>query len=391
MVNTYVVELHQYEEVDDYNDESCIKIFVRGFGARFEIQYLPRNLKASSYQLAQYEKSLEVLALGDAGRDNWDAVKAEEEAIKLKEPFRALMDSLLVKATPSNYTARDYLQATIYILEAKCIGDILLPTLKGRLPRQVVSLPGPSLNPKDDYWLLDTFNYFTPSQLHLIPTSSELDQHPCLKGPSVIRTDTKCYFKPLRLNTPPPGKDWVHKRVMDAFDAGKLPSTMPICRIEGIVAVDMEEVLEDYQLVSEAELTQKWGYTEDDVTSITNPKCMLGFLLSYIENKGTLYDIAIWEDCSNDLRLRWANELEGLVHQLHAVDLIWGDAKPQNILVDMKDRLWLIDFDGGHTPGWVEKENEETQTGDWQGVQRIKEWLLKCGKSPFKRYVHSAL
>ncbi|KAF7909090.1 uncharacterized protein EAE98_012302 [Botrytis deweyae] len=389
MVNTYVIELHQYEEVDDYNNESYIKIFVQGFEARFEIQYLPRNLKASSYQLAQYNKSLKILALGDAGYNNWDVMNAEEEVNKLKEPFRALMDSLLIEAIPSNCTTRDYLQATVYILEAKCNGDTLLPTLKGQLPRQVVGLPGSPLKPIDD-WLLDTFNYFTPSQIHLIPTSSELDQHPCLKGPSVIRTNTKCYFKPLLSNTPP-GKDWVHKRVMDAFDAGKLPSTMPICRIKGIVVIDIEEVLEDYEPVSEAELIEKWGYTEDDVTIITNPKCMLGFVLSYIKNKGTLYDIALWEDCSNDLRLHWANELEGLVHQLHTMDLIWGDAKPQNILIDLKNRLWLIDLDGGYTPGWVEKENEEIQTGDWQGVKRIKEWLLECGKSPFTHRIHSAL
>lgn len=54
----------------------------------------------------------------------------------------------------------------------------------------------------------------------------------------------------------------------------------------------------------------------------------------------------------------------------------------------MEDRLWLIDFDGDYTPSWVEKENMEAQMGDLQGVQRIKEWLLPCGKRPATRYVH---
>lgn len=51
---------------------------------------------------------------------------------------------------------------------------------------------------------------------------------------------------------------------------------------------------------------------------------MPGYVLSYIEYKETLHDIAPWTDCSNDLRIRWANELEGLVSQLHTADLIWG-------------------------------------------------------------------
>lgn len=68
--NAYVVELHQCEEIDQFADESCIEIFVRGFGVRFEVQYLPGNLKASRYQLARYEKSLRILAFGDMGCSN---------------------------------------------------------------------------------------------------------------------------------------------------------------------------------------------------------------------------------------------------------------------------------------------------------------------------------
>ncbi|TEY36354.1 hypothetical protein BOTCAL_0557g00030 [Botryotinia calthae] len=249
--NAHVVELHQYEEIDQFNDESCIKIFVQGFGVRFEVQYPPGNLKASPYQLSRYEKSLRILALGDMGYSNWDAMDAMEEANKLKELFRALMDSLLINQAipvPSNCTARDCLQAIQYVLEAKCNGDTLLPTLKGQLARQSVT---------------DT------------------------------DTGTKFYYERLLLHVLP-GKDWIHKRVMDAFDAGKLPTTMPICRIQGIVVADIEELLENYKPKSETGLNERWGYTKDDCTIIPSPnaKCMPGYVLSYIENKGTLYDIA---------------------------------------------------------------------------------------------------
>ncbi|KAK8901134.1 hypothetical protein QC760_010210 [Botrytis cinerea] len=77
MVNSaYVVERRQYKEMDQFDDESCIKIFVRGFGVRFEGQYLPGNLEASPYQLARHETSLRILALGDMGYSNWDAMDA---------------------------------------------------------------------------------------------------------------------------------------------------------------------------------------------------------------------------------------------------------------------------------------------------------------------------
>jgi hypothetical protein len=35
----------------------------------------------------------------------------------------------------------------------------------------------------------------------------------------------------------------------------------------------------------------------------------------------------------------------------------------------------LIDFGGGHTKGWVERENYESTQGDWQGSENIWAFL----------------
>ncbi|KAF7947226.1 uncharacterized protein EAE97_004475 [Botrytis byssoidea] len=94
-----------------------------------------------------------------------DVMNVIEEANKLKEPFRALMDFLLIKQAtpiPPYCTARDYLQATVYVLEAKFDEDTrktdaLLPTLKGLFPRQVVSLPGPPLEPMGGWSMAHRF------------------------------------------------------------------------------------------------------------------------------------------------------------------------------------------------------------------------------------------
>ena len=60
---------------------------------------------------------------------------------------------------------------------------------------------------------------------------------------------------------------------------------------------------------------------------------------------------------------------------LHEAGIVWGDAKAANILVDMDDNAWIIDFGGGYTWGWVGKDHMETIEGDQEGLSKIKELL----------------
>ena len=62
--------------------------------------------------------------------------------------------------------------------------------------------------------------------------------------------------------------------------------------------------------------------------------------------------------------------------QLHNAGLVWGDAKPDNILIDKNDDAWVIDFGGGYTRGFVEREKAGTVEGDLQGLERIVEYVL---------------
>jgi serine/threonine protein kinase len=112
---------------------------------------------------------------------------------------------------------------------------------------------------------------------------------------------------------------------------------------------------------------------------------LVGLLLTYIENKGTLKDVAPWSDCINEDRLRWSMQIQNCVKCLHEAGVVWGDAKPENVLVDMKGDAWLIDFGGSYTPGWVDEDKQETVEGDLQGVQRIVDWLHECSRQPVTR------
>uniref|UniRef100_A0A0D2YEI5 Aminoglycoside phosphotransferase domain-containing protein n=2 Tax=Fusarium oxysporum TaxID=5507 RepID=A0A0D2YEI5_FUSOF len=95
-----------------------------------------------------------------------------------------------------------------------------------------------------------------------------------------------------------------------------------------------------------------------------------GLLLNYIDCGHRILLCAAQPDTSRELRPTWAQ-------QLHAAGIVWGDAKPDNVLVDQKNDAWLIDFGGGYTNGWVSKELSGTVEGDLQALKKINEFLFQ--------------
>ncbi len=78
-------------------------------------------------------------------------------------------------------------------------------------------------------------------------------------------------------------------------------------------------------------------------------------------------------DIEPSRREKWCLQIQSIVNQLHAVDVVWGDVKTANILLDRNDDLWVVDFGGGATRGWIDRELIETKEGDLQGLKRILE------------------
>ncbi|KAI7115870.1 hypothetical protein KC352_g34209, partial [Hortaea werneckii] len=76
-------------------------------------------------------------------------------------------------------------------------------------------------------------------------------------------------------------------------------------------------------------------------------------------------------DVPQDLRDRWADESETVKELLHENGIVWGDAKADNFMVDTNNDLWIIDFGGSYTEGWVDPELKDTAEGDDQGVEKI--------------------
>lgn len=103
---------------------------------------------------------------------------------------------------------------------------------------------------------------------------------------------------------------------------------------------------------------------------------VLGLLLTWIDAPKGALQYQYWRR-SLETRLRWAAQIRETITELHKEGVVWGDAKLDNVLLDKNDTPWIIDFGGGHTPGWVDREKEETVEGDLQGLERIVERLSR--------------
>lgn len=103
----------------------------------------------------------------------------------------------------------------------------------------------------------------------------------------------------------------------------------------------------------------------------TTRNAILGQLLQYIDCKGTM-DYELWSGkVTFEMKTKWAAQVKEAVSGLHQAGTVWVDAKTDNILIDMDDNAWLIDFGGGYTEGWVDADKAGTVEGDLQGLENI--------------------
>lgn len=101
---------------------------------------------------------------------------------------------------------------------------------------------------------------------------------------------------------------------------------------------------------------------------------VMGFLLSHIEAPIPLTKL-LSSSVSQEKRDSWSKKSKEYIDALHKHDIVWGDAKADNFMVDAEDELWIIDFGGSYTEGWVDPELSESLEGDEQGLQKVREAL----------------
>ncbi|KUI74352.1 Protein kinase 3 [Cytospora mali] len=110
---------------------------------------------------------------------------------------------------------------------------------------------------------------------------------------------------------------------------------------------------------------------------VVHPKtgAILGLLREWVPARYSFRDLEKagldGVDAPRELREKWAGQIKETVQALHSIGVVWGDAKPDNIIIDLHGDARLIDFGGGWTDGWVDEKLQETIEGDEQGVARI--------------------
>ncbi|CZT12729.1 uncharacterized protein RCO7_10906 [Rhynchosporium graminicola] len=81
------------------------------------------------------------------------------------------------------------------------------------------------------------------------------------------------------------------------------------------------------------------------------------------------------QNVSESQKAKWIDQVRQTVEGLHRIEVIWGDGKADNVLMDADDDAWLIDFGGGWTKGWVDENLAGTLEGDMQAVGKIEDFL----------------
>lgn len=112
------------------------------------------------------------------------------------------------------------------------------------------------------------------------------------------------------------------------------------------------------------------------------PDYILGMLLNRIDNEDTLANWIERRNPPRSLKEKWNRQIKDTVRALHHHGIVWGDVKPDNVLIDREQNSWLIDFGGGFNSGYVDEDVVETIEGDIQGVSRMEETLLQGQRFP---------
>ncbi|KAF2502492.1 hypothetical protein BU16DRAFT_612148 [Lophium mytilinum] len=332
----YVTSLH---------DDDC-EIIVRSNGKIFCLHISPSDFQNSTAALKYYHSCLEVLKTGEEQIDGPLECDFYDWIMPPFEPFMADLApataSVLQKARVGRVTLHDYLFPDWFVCRLEVSDEALLPRRviaqrSGRLP------PGVRLDVDVLRDLATWAVSFLPSEVGL---SFEQPEEALFKHPEKVRvrnSQTAYFFKPFN---PGAGSRQAqtelenYKRIAMAELA---PSTL-ICRLHGVVQDER-------------------GF-------------LMGMLLTYIDHERETLEIAIGPDTPLSLRQHWATQVTETLTALHRAGLVWGDAKPDNVLVDTENNAWIVDFGGSRTEGWVDKKTAGTVEGDLRALEKIVCFVL---------------
>ncbi|CCF44106.1 hypothetical protein CH063_13611 [Colletotrichum higginsianum] len=337
----YDIALWQVHETED----DCDLVIRTNKGQAFYCTISPSLFNQSPKLAEQYQKCLDLLRSGEEEQDDFYVEDACEWLSKLFEPLIAqLAPSPSPVPKDGRPTLSHYLFPSYFVCRIDATNEVPRPyqveTREHGWSRPIVVA---------DDELLTGFHEWTQSYL---PSEVEIiydcPEEVLIRRPTKVLVDegnggkVACYFKSFGLSFGP-----AHARkelkTLKAIAVAQIPPAPAtwICRLRGVVR---------------------------------DGNKMMGMLFTWIDAKGVLSS-ARAEQSSPGLRRRWAEQISTSLEELHHKGIIWGDAKAENVLIDEDDNAWIVDFGGGYTVGWVDKEQAGTLAGDAQGLAKILDIL----------------
>lgn len=362
------------------SDDDCV-VFIRCNGREFHIELSPFFLCNSPLITSRYHKfiaavrhrgEMDVEEEADSDEEEGDSDEEEgpeEIQTRFYDWLIAVFEPVFSKTVPDVPSSFD--PDMIQTGEAKpLLSEYLFPEIYRCRLESENDKPFPIYMPDEKSQFSEPFCSIRPG------LARELEQYVKFFDPSAVEVS---FGRPEQVLDDKP------TRVLVDLDGSGKKKTCFFKEFGSGAFITLEKELEAHlqvlksNMVLEARVVRLLGVVAAEDARVA------GLLLTYVdcrrENDGILDGIYLLRT-SIPLRERWVSQIKEAVHQLHEGGVVWGDAKADNVLIDKKNDAWLIDFGGGYTEGWVDKEKTGTKEGDLQGVERIVEYLFSEGYEP---------
>lgn len=341
----YDVALWQVHETED----DCDIIIRTNNGGAFYCNISPSRFHRSPRVTEQYFNCLDLLRSGEEEKDDF---YMEDACDWLSKPFQPLIAQLAPgTATSRRPTLSQYLFPPHFVCTLEATDEKLHPL---RLNTQEHGWAKPMIIVNDDY-LRDLDQWTRSYHPNDIELGYNRAQDVLIRRPTKVRIINGSGDEGYNNS---PTTYFFFKRFELSFGARHAKAELKTCKKVAMAHIPPPP---------EAWICRLHGVVRDG----TN---LFGMLFTWIDAKGVLSGARAAQS-SAQLRRHWAASITASLEKLHQADIVWGDAKAENILIDRDDNAWIIDFGGSYTVGWVDKDKAGTVEGDRQGLAKILDIL----------------
>ncbi len=304
--------------------------------------------------------------------ENPDSMLVEHEYLQLLQTY--LSENLENPAAPQNPDAARNL--FVWIAE-QCS-----PLVRDLAPR---------LSPKPQYMTLD--DYLNPPTCSLAPKLANgtlfAPHYAALAPPALLRMTTRVPLPWCLFSSPLPAIDPARIEVAWHPSTHGLPTSQEVTldgnrpyylKLASGDAAGLEREaavllrLQETGVADTVRVPRLHGY----VQLAGDPGGVSALLLTRVETLERLARLRV-ENVPRAIRQRWFDDVEAMVRVFHAAGVVWGDAGPENVLVDAEDEVWVVDFAGLRSRCWMVEEGMDGVEWDLRGLAGLREFL-RLGK-----------